>query len=130
MLDIAINSNTKPVSFKDISSRQGISIKYMEQIGSLLNKAGLIKSVRGAQGGYLLVKSPREYTIAEIIGVTEGEMNLVPCVDCEFSCDNISDCLTAPFWKRMNSVIDDFLKSYTLQDILDRKFDPIITIEE
>ncbi|MCQ2078535.1 MAG: Rrf2 family transcriptional regulator [archaeon] len=84
----------------------------MEQIGMLRVKAGFIKSIRGSQGGYLLTREPREYSIGEIVSVTEGELNLVPCVDCAFTCDNNADCLSAPFWKRLNEVIDDSLHMY------------------
>ena len=87
MLDLAMEENGKPVSIKDIAGRQGISEKYLEQIISSLNKAGYVKSVRGAQGGYLLKMEPKDYTVGMILRVTEG--SLAP-VDCAWYMGNFS----------------------------------------
>ena len=73
MLDMVTNSDGSPIKLRDIAERQNISDKYLEQIVATLNKAGLIRSVRGAQGGYLLVRKPEEYTVGEILRVTEGK---------------------------------------------------------
>ena len=80
MLDLAIHNTGEAVSLKDIAKRQGISDKYLEQIISVLNKAGFVKSIRGAQGGYLLKKKPEEYTVGMILKLTEGTLAPVGCV--------------------------------------------------
>ena len=89
MLDLAMEENGKPVSIKDIAGRQGISEKYLEQIISSLNKAGYVKSVRGAQGGYLLKMEPKDYTVGMILRVTEGSLAPVDCAE-DGSCERIS----------------------------------------
>ena len=81
MLDLAIYDNGTPVRIKDISARQGISIKYLEQIVSILNKAGYVRAIRGPQGGYQLVKPPEEYTAGMILRLTEGNLAPVSCLE-------------------------------------------------
>lgn len=117
MLDIAIHDGETPVSFKDVSSRQGISVKYMEQIGSMLTRAGFLKGVRGAQGGYHLVGTASDYTVGDILRVTEGPFNIVPCMD--GGCDMSGNCMTYPFWVKLNKAIIDVVDGTTLQDLLD-----------
>ncbi len=119
MLDLALNGDDKPVSFRDISERQGISFKYMEQIGSLLTHAGFIKGVRGAQGGYNLLRKPSEYTVGEILRITEGQLIPVPCVAPGADCPNNDHCLTRPLWEKLNKAIEDVIDNMTLQDLLD-----------
>ena len=80
MLDLATYSAGGPVSLKDVAKRQEISDKYLEQIIAVLNKAGYVKSIRGAQGGYLLKKEPEEYTVGMILRLTEGDLAPVGCV--------------------------------------------------
>ena len=101
MLDLAMEENGKPVSIKDIAGRQGISEKYLEQIISSLNKAGYVKSVRGAQGGYLLKMEPKDYTVGMILRVTEGSLAPVDCAE-DGSCERISSCATAMLWKKVS----------------------------
>ena len=79
MLDLAMNDTGSPVSLKDVAKRQGISDKYLEQIISVLNRAGYVKSVRGAQGGYMLRKEPEDYTVGMILRLTEGSLAPVSC---------------------------------------------------
>ncbi len=120
MLDIAQHSNGDYVRLKDISKRQEISEKYLEQITGILSKMGFIKGVRGAQGGYKLVKSPSEYTVGSILRVTEGSMAPVACLDdIENLCPRKDKCITLKFWKDFNKVINDFIDSKSLQDLLD-----------
>lgn len=120
MLDIAVNGGDAPVSFKDVSNRQEISFKYMEQIGALLTRAGLLKSVRGAQGGYYLVHKPSETTIGSILRVTEGQLSPVACLEKgENTCPRSADCMTIPLWEKLNNAILDVLDNTTLQDLID-----------
>jgi Rrf2 family protein len=122
MLDIAEHESGGFVRLKDISERQAISEKYLEQIISSLVKAGMVKGVRGAQGGYKLFKAPSEYTVGAILRVTEGSLAPVACLDDpENSCPRREICSTLSFWQEFNKVINEFLDSKTLQDILDEK---------
>lgn len=118
MLDLVTESNGTPVKLRDIAERQKISDKYLEQIVSSLNKAGLIKSVRGAQGGYLLVRKPEEYTVGEILRVTEGDMAPVPCLEYEASeCDKQENCVTIILYKKINDAINSVIDTVTLADM-------------
>lgn len=131
MLDIALTGGDSPVSFKDISNRQDISFKYMEQIGALLTRSGLLRSVRGAQGGYLLVRSPAETTIGMVLRVTEGQLSPVECLASgENTCPRSADCITIPLWERLNDAILNVIDTMTLQDLIDiSKERHIITID-
>ena len=81
MLDLALNNTGEAVSLKDIARRQDISDKYLEQIISILNKAGYVRSIRGAQGGYMLAREPETYTVGTILRLTEGSMKPVACLE-------------------------------------------------
>lgn len=119
MLDLAVHGNGEFVRLKDAAARQEISEKYLEQISSVLTKNGLIKGVRGAQGGYKLVKTPSEYTVGSILRATEGSLAPVSCLDDETNlCNRKSECVTLPFWEGLNKVINDYLEGTTLQDLL------------
>ncbi len=119
MLDIALHDGEAPVSFKDVSARQDISVKYMEQIGSMLTRAGLLRGVRGAQGGYHLVGKPSDYTVGDVLRVTEGQFNISPCMEEGGGCDMLGNCMTYPFWVKLNKAIVDVVDGTTLQDLID-----------
>ena len=87
MLDLATNNTGEYIKVKEIASRQEISEKYLEQIISVLNKAGYVKSIRGAQGGYKIARDPSNYTVGMILRLTEGSLNPVACLD-----DEINEC--------------------------------------
>ena len=118
MVDLAENQQGGPVSLKDIAERENIGIKYLEIIVSSLNKNGLLKSVRGKNGGYMLNREPGEYTISSILNAAEGSLAPVACVGEGDSCENAPSCKTYKLWKELDDVIEDFLSSKTLQDIL------------
>ena len=118
MMDIALNGNENPVSLKDAAARQGISDKYLEQIISVLNKAGYVRSIRGAQGGYLLNNSPSDYTVGMILRSTEGSLAPVSCIDDdEFPCERQATCVTSIVWKKINDAINDVVDNITLLDL-------------
>ncbi|MDD7334394.1 MAG: Rrf2 family transcriptional regulator [Lachnospiraceae bacterium] len=120
MIDLAMNSIGEPVSLKDVAKRQGISEKYLEQIISVLNRAGYVKSIRGAQGGYLLRRAPEEYTVGMILRLTEGSLAPVTCVeDRDFPCERQENCVTVILWKKINDAINSVVDSITLQDLVD-----------
>ncbi len=125
MLDISLrNASGDPVRIKDISERQGISIKYLEQIVSILNKAGFVRSVRGSHGGYYLARKPEEYTVGDILRLTEGSMVPVDCVDCGSQfCDKIDDCVTIMVWEKLNDAITGVIDGITLADLKEWYYD-------
>lgn len=121
MLDIAIHSTKdKPVSIKDIAARQDISDKYLEQIISVLNKSGYVRSIRGAQGGYVLTKEPKEYTVGMILRLTEGSLAPVACVEENAApCDRVDSCATVMVWRKLNAAISEVVDNITLEDLLE-----------
>ena len=118
MVDLAINYGEQPVSIKSISERQSISEYYLEQLFSSLRRANLIKSVRGAQGGYVLNRSPEEITIYDVINVLEGPIEVSNCLD-DGACNNIDCCATRLLWRKIKNSIDSVTSSITLKDIVD-----------
>lgn len=121
MLDIALNEKSgEPVRIRDIAARQELSVKYLEQIIGILNKAGFVKSVRGPQGGYLLAKKPSEYTAGMILRLTEGSLSPVSCLDeTAPSCGRMEDCVTVVLWKRLQEAINGVVDTVTLEDLIE-----------
>lgn len=119
MIDLAQHDTTEYIALKDISERQEISIKYLEQITSLLSKFGLLKSVRGPQGGYKLAKPAAEYSIGEILRITEGDLAPISCLaSTENTCPRKTSCQTIDLWEGLNKVINEYLDSKTLEDLV------------
>ena len=122
MLDLAANQADGYVALKDVAARQGISKKYLEQIIPVLNRAGLLQTARGVQGGYRLTRRPEEYTLGDVLRATEATLASVACLEAGAeSCTRQGDCLTYPVWLGLDKVVNDYLDSITLQDILDRR---------
>lgn len=120
MLELATNNSGELVSVKDVAARQDISEKYMEQIISPLKKAGFVKSVRGAQGGYCLAKAPKEYTVGMILRLIEGSMAPVDCLDDEVNqCARAGRCVTLRLWTMLDDAIKSVIDKVTLQDLVD-----------
>lgn len=121
MVDLGINSaDDKYVSLKDISARQNISIKYLEQIVTPLHRAGLVRSIRGAQGGYRLSRKPEKYTAGEILRAIEGSFAPIACLETEVNeCERYKECATVGFWEGMYKVISDYVDSVTLKQLID-----------
>lgn len=123
MLDLAQHYEDGPLSLKDISERQNISKKYLEQIVPLLTKDGLLTANRGHMGGYRLAKSPAEITVSDIVECTEGSLQPVSCMAVSPNeCPQQLECLTLPVWQGLHEVVKEYLQSISLQDILDRKY--------
>ena len=119
MLDIAEHGAGALVSVKEVSGRQGISVKYLEQIVSGLTRAGLLRSERGASGGYALVKPPEKYTAGEILRAIEGRLAPVACLEGEENeCEHSGRCKTLAFWAGLQGVIDGYVDTVTLADLL------------
>lgn len=122
LLDLAAHENSGFIALKDIAQRQGVSKKYLEQIVPIVNQSGILQTNRGFQGGYKLAGSPDQYTIGMILRLTEGSLSPVPCLDqTPIACERSNECPTLPIWQGLNKVINDYLDSITLQDILDRQ---------
>ena len=122
MLDLAEHQGDGCVSLKDVAQRQDISKKYLEQIVPTLSRAGFLLTNRGYQGGYRLCRAPEDYTVYEILSMAEGGLAPVACLDQpENTCPRAPDCLTLPVWEGLGKTIRDYLRSITLQTILDGK---------
>lgn len=122
MLDLALNNTGEYISIKSIASRQEISEKYLEQIISLLNKAGYVKSIRGAGGGYRLSKDPKEYTVGMILKLTEGSLMPVDCLDPDIDdCNRATSCITREVWQKLYDAILGVVDNITLQDLVDKQ---------
>ena len=120
MIDIATNDTGNPICIKDVAERQNLSDKYLEQIISVLNKAGFVKSIRGPQGGYLLKKKPEEYTVGMILRLIEGSVAPVSCVEeNESICERQDGCVTYILWKKISDAINGVVDTVTLKDLVD-----------
>lgn len=114
MLDLAQQPKGEFISLNGIAERQGISKKYLEQIIPLLNKAGFLQSIRGFKGGYRLIGKPSSYTVGQVLKLTEGSLDTKICLDMMKD-----DVMLMPVWEGLYENIENYLDSYTLQDILD-----------
>lgn len=120
MIDLAIHNTGEPISLKDVARRQEISDKYLEQIISILNKAGYVKSIRGAQGGYMLKKDPKDYTVGMILRVTEGSLAPVECVEEGMAeCERMNECATVLIWQKINEAVNNVVDNITLEDLVE-----------
>ena len=122
MLDLATNNTGEYIKVKEIASRQEISEKYLEQIISVLNKAGYVKSIRGAQGGYKIARDPSNYTVGMILRLTEGSLNPVACLDDEINeCERCDTCETLEVWKDLAKAINSVVDHVTVADLVERQ---------
>jgi rrf2 family protein (putative transcriptional regulator) len=118
MIDLAQHKQNSFTPLKDISERQAISIKYLEQITSLLSKYGLLQSVRGPQGGYKLAREPGQYTVGEILRITEGDLAPVACLEPNAAkCDRRHICPTVKLWSGLEKTVNDYLDGITLDQL-------------
>lgn len=122
MLDLATYNTGEPVRLKDIAKRQQISEKYLEQIISLLNRAGFVKSIRGPQGGYMLKNPPEQYTVGMILRQTEGSLTPVS-IDDETSYERQS--VTTRIWTKMEGAINEIVDGITLKDLVDWQMEQV-----
>ena len=119
MLDLALNNTGEPVRLKDVAKRQEISEKYLESIVVLLSRAGLVEGVRGKGGGYRLTRSIDQYSVGEILRLTEGSLAPVTCLEgAENTCPRAGQCHTLPMWEKLDSLINGYLNSVSLADLL------------
>ena len=122
MIDLAQHPDDGFISLKTIADRQGISMKYLEMIVGSLKKAELVDSIRGKEGGYCLSRPACDITVAQVLHSTEGSMAAVACLESgESCCERAEQCLTLPMWKKLDAVMDNYLSSVSVQDLLDGK---------
>jgi Rrf2 family protein len=121
LLDLAEHRNQGFIALKDIAERQNISKKYLEQIVTILNRADILRTNRGHQGGYMLAQSPEKYSVGQILRITEGSLCPISCLDDSPNrCNRSSFCKTLPMWQGLDKVITDYLDNINLQDMLDQ----------
>lgn len=120
LLDLAEHKGEGFIALKDVAARQGISKKYLEQLVTILNQPDFLRTNRGYQGGYMLAKEPDQYTVGQILRITEGGLHPVACLEDDPNrCERSEFCKTLPIWKGLQEVIDDYLDNITLQTIID-----------
>lgn len=118
MFEIAKSYPNAPITIKEISERQAVSVAYLEQILNILRRAGLISSIKGPGGGYVLVKKPSEISIGAILGALEGPVAITSCLDPSEGCSRIDGCVTHLLWKSLGEKIEGFLGTISLDDLL------------
>ncbi|HHT96903.1 MAG TPA: Rrf2 family transcriptional regulator [Clostridiales bacterium] len=126
MIDLAVNNTGEYITIKSIAKRQEISEKYLEQIISLLSRAGFVKSTRGSQGGYKLSRDPKEYSVGGILRLTEGSLAPVQCLEEESDdCDRIRTCVTYEVWEKLYDAILEIVDNITLYDLAEKQVEMI-----
>lgn len=120
MLDIALQEPELPVSLRDVARRQDISVKYLEQLTPSLVRAKLLRAVRGAGGGYFLVRKPEACTVGEILRAAEGELVPVECAGGGCCCERADTCVTMEVWRDISEAIDAVVDHRTLADLVTR----------
>ena len=123
ILELAESYWQGPLQLKIIAQHQDISVKYLEQIIAMLKSGGFVRSIRGAKGGYILVKAPNQIKLNDVFDCLEGPVSTVECVENEDYCARAADCIARQLWMQVQEAIKNVLKSITLQDLLDRTKD-------
>ncbi|MDL2218023.1 RrF2 family transcriptional regulator [Christensenellaceae bacterium OttesenSCG-928-M15] len=120
MIDLAENAEGDYTPMKNVAERQEISLKYLERIMPVLSKNKLVEGIHGKGGGYRLNRPPKEYSVGEILRLTEGDLAPVACLKNDAdACQRADGCRTLPMWDKLNRIIGDYLDSVTLADLMD-----------
>ncbi len=123
ILELAENHGRGPLQIKFIARRQDISVKYLEQLMSILRSAGFVRSIRGSKGGYMLAKAPNQIKLNDVFDCLEGHVTTVECVEDKDYCARAADCVTREVWAQVQQAIKNVLQSITLKDLVDRAKD-------
>jgi len=123
VLELAANQSTAPLRIKTIARRQDISVKYLEQLMAVLKSAGVVRSIRGSKGGYILAKPANQIKLSDVFDCLEGSVATVECLENENYCARAADCVTRQVWAEVQQAITNVLQSMTLQDLVDRAKD-------
>ena len=119
MIDLAEHQDEGYIPMKDVAKRQGVSLGYMEKILPVLVKNGIVEGLQGKTGGYRLIRKPEEYTLGEILRLTEGSLAPVACLECGATpCEKAADCRTLPVWTELDRRINEYLDSVTVANLL------------
>jgi Rrf2 family protein len=127
MVELAQGFKADPVHLQDLAEHQGLSVKYLHSLLASLRRAGLVRSVRGAGGGYALTREPSEIKVSEVVRTLEGSMAVVGCVEDRDFCDRIERCPVRPVWVSLTKTIEAALSDLTLEDIIARIPDSKVT---
>lgn len=130
MSEIARGWPDHPITIKEIADRQGVSVAYLEQILGKLRRAGIVRSVKGPGGGYLLAKAPEEITIAAILNELEGPVAITSCVDPREGCVRADHCVTHLLWKELGAQIEGFLSTITLANLVSSDFKQVLRLSK
>lgn len=122
MIDLAEHNADSYIPMKEVAQRQEISLKYLERILPVLVKNGLVEGVQGKGGGYRLSRAPEEYTVGEILRLTEGDLAPVACLGCQAEpCEKRDSCKTLSMWSEFHRLTNDYFDSVTLADLVNGK---------
>lgn len=119
-LELAANYGKGPLQTNAIAKHQEISAKYLEQLMALLKSSGLVRSIRGAKGGYILARAPNQIRLSEVFNCLEGPMVTVECLENQSYCARVADCVSRQLWSEVQQAVMNVLQSMTLQDLTDR----------
>ncbi len=125
LLNIASHQGHGPVLLKNVAREEQIPRQYLEQVVTPLRIAGLLNSVRGAGGGFVLARQPSQVTLSEVVQILEGSLSLVECVDAPETCERSGGCVTRDLWRETGSAVKKVLNSLTLQDLMERQKDKL-----
>ena len=123
MLELASHYGEGPIELKEIAKRENISPKYLEQVINPLRAAGLVKSIRGAKGGYSLAKPPSEICLYDVVETLDGPLNLLECLRDSKVCQKVPSCVTRDIWQEVSEAISKIFYSVTLEDMVNRKME-------
>jgi Rrf2 family protein len=120
ILELAENYGKGPLQLRVIAGDQGVSVKYLEQLMAMLKSAGIVRSVRGSKGGYILAKSPGKVKVSDCFQCLEGSVITTECVEDESYCERTNDCIARQVWTEVQKAVMGVLQSMTLQNLVDR----------
>lgn len=119
MIDLAEHGGDGYIPMKDVATRQGVSLKYLERILPVLTQNALVEGVQGKRGGYRLCREPSEYKVGEILRLTEGDLAPVACLECGAApCDRAAECRTLSMWTKFHDLTNEYFDSVTLADLM------------
>ena len=119
MIDLAENISEGYIPMKDVAARQQLSLKYLERIVPALSKNNLIEGVHGKGGGYRLTRTPDQYTVGEILRLTEGDLAPVSCLECSAEpCERMDECRTIGMWSKFNEMTNAYFDGITIADLM------------
>jgi Rrf2 family protein len=120
IIELAQHEGKRPLQLKLIAERQGISVKYLEQLMSLLRSSGFVRSVRGSKGGYILARAPEQIKLNEVFRCLEGPVTTAECTENQDYCERAADCVAREVWLQVEEAIQRVLSSISLADLVQR----------